>query len=150
MVSRRALQFMRFSAAVVLPLCQENSHDSFLNDDWRQITKRGNFNQRKSWHVIRKRNQHSFWSIVPGEVLKNSHIFFFFFTQRLCKKLLKYCLNHRPSKRPVAFVWWLKTQRYWKADVARWEQTGCNEIKCSCQVSLLIEIKHWKGILWYL
>ena len=82
MVSRRALQFMRFSAAVLLPLCQENSHDSFLNDDWRQITKRGNFNQRKSWHVIRKRNQHSFWSIVPGEVLKNSHILFYFFSRR--------------------------------------------------------------------
>ena len=44
MVSRRALQFMRFSAAVLLPLCQENSH-SFFNDDWRQMIKRGNFNQ---------------------------------------------------------------------------------------------------------
>ena len=60
MVSWRTLQFMRFSAAEVLPLCQEHSHDSFFNDDWRQMTKRGNFNQRKSWHVIRKRNQHSF------------------------------------------------------------------------------------------
>ena len=42
--SRRALQFMRFSAAVVLPLSQENSH-SFFSDDWRQMTKRRNFNQ---------------------------------------------------------------------------------------------------------
>ena len=44
MVARRALQFMRFSAAVVLPLSQENSH-SFFSDDWRQMTKRHNFNQ---------------------------------------------------------------------------------------------------------
>ena len=122
------LQFMRFSAAEVLPLCQEHSHDSFFNDDWRQMTKRGNFNQRKSWHVIRKRNQHSFWSIVPGEVLKNSHVLFyfiFFFTQRLCKKLLKYCL-----------IWSTGQLKVLLLSSGNWKPNGIGKLTCPVKTKL--------------
>ena len=111
------------------------------------MIKRSNFNQWKSWHVIRKEvNKVVKYRTRRG--IKNSHIFFSFSRRQ---GFAKYCRRYAGL---------LASPR----STCAWKPNGTGKLTCLISskldvaklnvvvklgsVLLLIEIKHWKGILW--